>query len=185
MERAAFVAEHLRLDEGRWDGGAVHADERLAPTGAPIVDRARDQLFACAGLADEQDGCVRGGDGLDLLQHAPQGEALADDVAEAVLLQDLFFQVTLLGEHLILEPPDLVVGQAVLDADGNLGAYLPQQPHVLGIERVLAPRGDGDDPERTARRRQLNRAERLQGEGRQRRCATDEPGFPPRNHENS
>src|SRR5213079_1385492 len=50
-ERALLVAEQLRFDQLRGDRRAVDADERPLAPRAALVDRARDELLARAGLA--------------------------------------------------------------------------------------------------------------------------------------
>src|SRR5262249_50624702 len=61
-ERALHVTEQLTLEQCRWKRGAVERDERLVPRRAVVVDRARDELLAGAGLAaNEHVGAHRGG----------------------------------------------------------------------------------------------------------------------------
>ena len=55
-EGALLVAEELALDERRRERRAVDRDERPAAARARLVDRARDELLAGAGLAEEQHG---------------------------------------------------------------------------------------------------------------------------------
>ena len=50
-EGPAHVAEELGLQEGLGDRRAVHLDERHLPLRAAVVDGARRQLLAGAGLA--------------------------------------------------------------------------------------------------------------------------------------
>src|SRR5688572_32100067 len=45
-ERAALVAEQLRLQQGLGERGAVHLDERLVLARRLLVDRLGDQLLA-------------------------------------------------------------------------------------------------------------------------------------------
>src|SRR6185436_19248585 len=67
-ERAAGVAEQLRLEEGRRDGRDVGREEPpVAPT-AEGVDELRDDFFSGPRLAQEEDGHVRLGEGLDALE---------------------------------------------------------------------------------------------------------------------
>ena len=53
-EGAGLEAEELGLEHGLGDGGAVHVDERPARAAAALVDHARDQSLAGAGLPLEQ-----------------------------------------------------------------------------------------------------------------------------------
>src|SRR2546428_6277515 len=52
-ERTLFVPEELRGDERRWNGRAVHADERPSRASGALVNRASNQLLARAGLAQD------------------------------------------------------------------------------------------------------------------------------------
>ena len=66
-EGAAFVSEHLRLDQITRDRGAIDGDERLvaaAPRALPM-DRRGDQLLAGAGFARDQHTRFRGRDARD------------------------------------------------------------------------------------------------------------------------
>src|SRR5690348_3972890 len=66
-KRAAFVAEKFAFQEVFRNGRAIDGDEgRLGPA-AVLVDGARDQLFARAGLASNKDGDGFIGDAADLL----------------------------------------------------------------------------------------------------------------------
>ena len=48
-ERTTLVAEQLAFDQRRWQGGAVHANERPAATRAAVVNRPREEFLAGAG----------------------------------------------------------------------------------------------------------------------------------------
>ena len=67
-ERALFVAEQLGLDQLLRHRRAVHGDKRPLAARAAIVNRARDQFFAGAGLAENADARFAGG---NPLHHAP------------------------------------------------------------------------------------------------------------------
>ena len=83
-ERAALVAEQLALDQRRRQRRAVHAHERVTAAAAPAVHRAREQLLARAGLAEDHDRGV----GRRHLEHPVECDAqrrrIADDVFEVV-----------------------------------------------------------------------------------------------------
>ena len=68
-EGAAGVAEQLALEQVGGDRGAVDRDERPARAPAVLVDGARHQLLAGAGLAGDQHGGVAVGDEADHLLH--------------------------------------------------------------------------------------------------------------------
>src|SRR6185369_11429144 len=64
-ERALLVSEELALEQRLRKGGAMNRDERLVLARALLVDRARDQLLAGAGLAAHEHGRVARRDLLD------------------------------------------------------------------------------------------------------------------------
>src|SRR5678815_4391417 len=68
-ERALDVAEQLALEQVLWNRPAVDRDEWLAVAGRAVVDLARDQLLAGAGLAGDQHRDVGRRDLLDLAEH--------------------------------------------------------------------------------------------------------------------
>ena len=110
--------------------------------GLKLVKCAGDQLLARAGLAANEHRGVGGGDGFDLLQNAPQGAALADDLLEVVFGADLFFEVEFLLGQLVFQLADLPVGLCVLDGDRNLLGDLAKQFHFVRAERIFAPSAD-------------------------------------------
>ena len=62
---------------------------RLPRARRAIVDLARDELLARAGLAGDQHGDVGAGDLIDLLEHLDHGRARTDDRAKLHLIQAL------------------------------------------------------------------------------------------------
>ena len=104
-ERAAHVAEQLRLEQRFRDRRAVHLDERHLALRAVVVDRARDQLLAGAGLAGDEHRALR------LARPAPPcwitsciAPAAADDAVVVELGVALADQVAVLGaQPLVLE----------------------------------------------------------------------------------
>src|SRR5438876_9212573 len=68
-ERALFIAEELRLDQGVRDRAAVDGDKWHLASGAELMDRPSDELLAGAGLALDEDRERRVGHLLDLLNH--------------------------------------------------------------------------------------------------------------------
>jgi hypothetical protein len=80
-ERALLVAEELALDQLARQGGAIDFHQRPLAARAAIVDRARDELLAGAGLAVDEDGAVGRGDQPDPLEQALHRWRLAEDLA--------------------------------------------------------------------------------------------------------
>ncbi len=88
-ERAFRVAEQLRLGERLGNGRRVEGDEPLIRARAVVVNRARDQFLARAGLALNQHGAVHRRHELEGLEHRLHRGALADDVVEPVPVAQL------------------------------------------------------------------------------------------------
>ena len=68
-ERALLVAEHLAFQQAGGNGGAVQLDEGALPARAEVVDGARQQFLAGAGLAVDQHRGIGGRHRLHLLQN--------------------------------------------------------------------------------------------------------------------
>ena len=94
----------------RLAGSAAQFTGRTARArAAAVVDRARDELLARAGLAHDQDRGVGAGDLVGLVQGGAQHRALAHDLAEVVGFLDLRAQVQVLGLELAAQL--LVLGE--------------------------------------------------------------------------
>ena len=78
-EGATLVAEELGLEQLLGERRAVQRDERAALARGGLVDEARDDLLAGAGLAADQDGRIGGGHLRRLLEHALPISRLPDD----------------------------------------------------------------------------------------------------------
>src|SRR5664280_3557930 len=73
----ALVPEQLGFDDLARDGPAVEGHERAPPARRVVMERVRDELFARAGLADDEDGRLRRRD------HAEAREKLLHRLADA------------------------------------------------------------------------------------------------------
>src|SRR6185503_17166328 len=80
-EAALLVAEKLARCELARQRAAVDGDELARPR-ARSMNRLRDELFARAGLAENQHGARRARDLLDLLVDGKHRRRLADEAAE-------------------------------------------------------------------------------------------------------
>jgi hypothetical protein len=77
------MAEQLGFDQFGGDGGAVHRDERSILARAAIVHRARDELLARTGVAEDADARFRPRHPIHLRHHALHHLALPDDLVTA------------------------------------------------------------------------------------------------------
>ena len=94
-EGAAFVAEEFGFEQAGGNRGAIHFDEGALFARAEIVDGARDEFFAGAGFAEDENGAAGGRDEFDLRQTRANGGAVADDFFEIVGAANFFFEVEL------------------------------------------------------------------------------------------
>ena len=78
-ERAALVPEQLALDERARNRRAVDADHRPMASRARVVNRLRDDLFACSRFAQQQNGRRRRGDLRHLGENTLHGRTVRDD----------------------------------------------------------------------------------------------------------
>jgi len=86
---AVAVAEELGFDEVFRDSGAVELDEDAVAAEGLGVHGAGDELFAGAGLAEDEDAAVGGGHQLDLLAQGLDGDGVAGDVVAGELYEVL------------------------------------------------------------------------------------------------
>src|SRR5262249_10542327 len=105
-ERAAHVAEELRLEQRFRNRAAVQRDEAVHAPRAALMNGARDDFLARTRFARDQDRAARRRDRLEQLEQQLHRPALADDSLEAVPLFELRTQVRVLG----FQPPLLERG---------------------------------------------------------------------------
>ena len=123
-EGAFLVAEQLALDQCGRQRRAVDRDERPRAAPAAVVERARDQLLAGSGLAQDQHRRIRRGHLLDLPQDRRDGGTAADDLVEAVGATSHPLQVNVLRRESLRELLDLErAGPAV----HGVGENTPEQ----------------------------------------------------------
>jgi hypothetical protein len=146
------VAEQLAFDQVRRQGSAVDFDQGPGVAGTQLVNRPGDEFFAHAGLTQNQDRGVGGGDLLDPEKDGLEDIALPDDLVEVVRSLDFFAQIKVFCLELSLERFDFrerfverLVG--LLAAQG-VGEELPDQPqpldHPVGPGALCAKRSKGD-----------------------------------------
>ena len=95
-ECAFFVAEELAFEERLSEGSAVDDDKRVLATAASEVDRAGDNLFSSAILAEKKDREVGVGNAVDRRAECLNRGALAD---QQVFLRRLFDELFVAGNE--------------------------------------------------------------------------------------
>ena len=125
-EAALLVAEELAFDQLRRHRGAIQGDERSGFARAALVQGARDQLLAGAGIAQDADAGFAGRDAVHLRHHALHALAGVDDF----VLADALAEISIL----VFQAPEL---EDVVDGEQQFvgGERLLQE-----IERAQ-PRG--------------------------------------------
>jgi hypothetical protein len=102
-----------------------------------VVNGARNELFARASLAGDEDRRLGGRHDLHLVQHAAEGSAVSHDVLKGQLTTDFLFQIEFFLRELVLERGDLAIGECVLDGDRHLTGDLGQKRDFLLAKGVL------------------------------------------------
>ncbi|MNQ75336.1 hypothetical protein D3C85_901260 [compost metagenome] len=156
-EGALLVAEQLRLDQGFRDRRAVHRDQRRLGALRQVVQGARHQLLAGAGLALDQYGGIGRRDLADLAVEVLHGRTVADD---ANLATRVGRRLAALGRR---------TGARRLGAAGLLTLA---QDACHGLEHLVVVEGLGDVVDRAELHRVDRRAQAgVAGHDQHRRAA--------------
>ena len=84
-EGAFFIAEEFAFEQPTGNGGAVECDEGARVPRAAGVQRPRQEFFAGAGLALQEDGGIGRGHEVELRQHRLERRALPEDLYTGAL----------------------------------------------------------------------------------------------------
>src|SRR5262249_3940477 len=106
------------------------------------VNGAGDEFFACASLAEDENGGSGGRGQLNLGKRSFERRAFADDLLEVEFGENFFFEVGFFLGESVLEGVDFLEGQCVFDGDGDLAADLLQEFDVLLPKGIDAPAGE-------------------------------------------
>ena len=170
-ERAAHVAEHLRLEHRFRNAAHVDLDQRLARTRGARMQPARDDALAGAVLAEDQHVRIGRRDAIELREHALHRRRFGDEFLVGFVAQDFVFafqprrftarngQRELVADH---AHEALVVPWLLDEIAGAV-------PHRLDREIDRAPRGHHHDGE--IRVELLDLAQEIKAFGARRRVA--------------
>src|SRR5512134_97095 len=139
-ERAALVAEKLRLEQLARDGRGIDCNERPGRARTVTVQRARHELLAGAGLPGDEDRGVRLGQAADRAKHLLHRRRLAEDLGADIRL----VAGALLPRALPQRAPDEL--DRVVDVE-RLGQVLVGAP-LKGADRALEIGVGGHDDDR-------------------------------------
>src|SRR3989454_12619765 len=129
----------FRSDERCGNGRAVHPDERPGRALGPLMDGARNQLLAGAGLAEDEDGSVRWGDLGHVPEYHPQGCRGPHDLLEHRFAIDVLSQRQILIAGPLFRPLPIVdVGACGVPAHSaallvSYRTVLDQEPAILSV----------------------------------------------------
>jgi len=139
------VAKELAFIKVPRHRSAVNPDQGAVAAPALTVQLARHQLFAGAGLTEDQDGGVGWRHHLDLAQQPLHRRVLPNDVPESLGLAHFLLQVKILQLELRPQPLDLLERPRVYNRAGDFIGKNPQP------RRPFVGRGNagkhGDHPE--------------------------------------
>ncbi len=144
-EGAADVSEEFVFEGGFVEAGAVEGDEAFGAAAGVLVEGAGDEFLAGAGVAEDEDVDVGGGDLGDELEDFLDGGGLSDDAVDAEAL------VEGVGEFGVFAgEEDFFGGAADLGADdfeveGFLNEVVGAVAHGLDGGVYVAVGGDDDD----------------------------------------
>jgi hypothetical protein len=113
------------------------------------MDGAGQEFFTGPGLSDNQHRRASLCHHLDLLLHALERQALANDLLEIVFCPNFFFEVQFLFGQFVLERVDLAERERVLHRDGHLIGDLGEHIHVIVSKRVVRQSHHTQDTEST------------------------------------
>jgi len=118
-EGPLLVPKELAFYEFARQRRTIDFDQGPSGPWAPVVDRAGDQLFARAGLTQDEHRRVRGGYSVQVAHHLLETRVLSDHLGEIVLGADLILKITILSLQPVLESLDLA--QRALQGGIGLG----------------------------------------------------------------
>jgi hypothetical protein len=142
-ERPFFVAKEFTFQKPCGNGRAVQFHQCAFAPGAEIVDGARDQVFARARFAEDQNGYVRLRDRFHLLEDSSQLRGLTNDVFEAVSSLQLLFEVALLLGKFFVQLGNASISEGIAQGRGYMVAQLSHGAQVLlriGVLKFAAHR---------------------------------------------
>ena len=105
-------------------------------TRAQLVERAREELLAGSGLAEQEHGRRRRRDALELAERASERGALADDARRPRTASKLLFQVRVLGLEAAGQLADPREELAFLIATDACAAKMPRCSKSASVERL-------------------------------------------------
>ena len=133
---ATLVAEELGFEQACGNGGAVDFDERSFAAGTEIVNGARDDFFAGAGFAQDQNSGARGRGKFDLGERPAQDGAFANDFVKAEFSADFFLEIKFFDGELVFQRVNFLERKSIFDGDRDLRSDLAKQFDV-GRGKIL------------------------------------------------
>ena len=132
-ERTLLMAEKLAVHQGFRNGAAVDADERPAAAGRAVVDGVGHDLFAHAGLAEQQHGTFQRRHLPHQVHDALQAEFGAHHLA-AGQVEQLVLKITVVVGQQVAQLAQFPVAQVIGQGDGKRLVEQRDELDVVVIE---------------------------------------------------
>src|SRR5439155_18708292 len=146
-ERPFLVPEELAFEQSRGNRRAIQLHEGVRTPRAEVVNGARNEFLARAGLAVDEDGRIGWRHSLHLVQHAAECSASPHNVLKVHLTANFIFQIEFFLREWILERGDLAIGERVLDGNRHLAGNLGQKIDFLLAKSLLRLSAQGQNAE--------------------------------------
>src|SRR5215467_7027151 len=134
---ALLVTEKFAFQETGRDGSTIQLHERSRAAGAEVMNSARNQFLACAGLSIDQHCGLSRSNSLDLMEDVAKDFAAAYDLFETLLGSDFVFEIQLLLRELVLQIGDLAISNRIFHRDCDLAGGLCKEGDILRREGIL------------------------------------------------
>src|SRR5262249_9685405 len=112
--------------------------ERLRAAGAELVNSARNQFFACAGLSMYQHCGLRRSNSLDLMEDVAKDLATPYDLFETLLGSDFVFEIQLFLRELLRQVGDPAISNCIFHCDCHLAGGPCKEGDFLRRKGILA-----------------------------------------------
>src|SRR2546428_457730 len=137
------VPKAVRLQQILRQRAAIDRDERSELPPAVEMERAGHQFLARAAFAKDQDGAVGIGDALDQLEDLLHAGGGSDDLTELIFFTELFAQVDVLGNRLVIGERSLGAELEIVQLERLFQVVVG--PFLHGLDRRLDGAERGDD----------------------------------------
>jgi hypothetical protein len=112
------VAEEFGFEKGFGEGAAIDGDEGVELASAVKVEGFGDEFLSGATFTEYEDGAIGIGDAFYEFEHVLHAGGLSDDLAELVFTFELFAEVDVFGDGVVIGEGSLDAVEEVVDLEG-------------------------------------------------------------------